>query len=257
MRLGQLARKLSLRPAEIVEFLAGQGIPLEANSNTRMEDGLVMLVVKKYAPDSLVEVESELKAVVDEVTEEKEQDQVNNVDDIEESAIESVQPVQSLTAQTTSFETEVIRVPKIELSGLKVLGKIELAEPKKNELQEGNASSESTQEEQKSRSEKKSHKTNGKRNLHKQKRIPNQPWKNPLELQREQEAKEAEEKRQLSMAQKKEKRKKYYETKAKVKVKPKREKPAGDLSKNEMVTIIKPAPKTVFGKFLRWLTRDM
>ena len=257
MRLGQLARKLSLRPAQIVEFLANQGLPLEVNSNTRMEDGLVLLVVKKYAPDSLVTIESELKAIDDEIIEEVEQKTENEVEAPLNEPVEMVKQVGE-SRQSSLPEIEVIRAPKIELSGLKVLGKIELTVPKKNNdvLLEAQTDSSTTQGELQVRPVKKISKFNEKRDKQKQKRSFDQTWENPLELKREQEAKEAEEKRLIQLAQEKEKRKKYYEAKAKISKKPKRVKPENDEPKFEITSKNKSMPKTWFGKFMRWLTNN-
>ena len=56
MRLGQLARKLALRPDEIVEFLSAKNIQIEDNSNTKLEDDHVTLIIKKFAPSMLTEI---------------------------------------------------------------------------------------------------------------------------------------------------------------------------------------------------------
>ena len=50
MRLGQLARKLALRPAEIVEFLAINHIQVDEGSNTKLEDDHVTLIMTQFAP---------------------------------------------------------------------------------------------------------------------------------------------------------------------------------------------------------------
>src|SRR5687767_2505174 len=50
MRLGQLARKLTLRQIEIVDFLASQNIQIEDGSNTRLEDQHADLVIAHFAP---------------------------------------------------------------------------------------------------------------------------------------------------------------------------------------------------------------
>src|SRR5689334_19628909 len=115
MRLGQLARKLSLRPAQIVEFLSQHNIQIEDNSNTRIEDQHAELVVNHFAPGTFQQVEL--------------------ADEPEETApVEAELPViVTDSSEQTTIEPEVIRVQKIELSGLKVLGKIELPEPKKKE----------------------------------------------------------------------------------------------------------------------------
>ena len=55
MRLGQLARKLELRPAEIIEFLATKNIVIEGDANAKVEDNYVALVFQQFAPDMEVE----------------------------------------------------------------------------------------------------------------------------------------------------------------------------------------------------------
>ena len=55
MRLGQLARKLELRPAEIIEFLATKNILIEDDANAKVDDNYVALVFRQFAPDKEVE----------------------------------------------------------------------------------------------------------------------------------------------------------------------------------------------------------
>ena len=51
MRLGQLARKLELRPAEIIEFLATKNILIEDDANAKVEENYVTLVFRHFAPE--------------------------------------------------------------------------------------------------------------------------------------------------------------------------------------------------------------
>jgi len=51
----QLARKLELRPAEIVSYLALNSIQIESGGNTRLEDEYVKLILQKFAPQGLSE----------------------------------------------------------------------------------------------------------------------------------------------------------------------------------------------------------
>ena len=51
MRLGQLARKLELRPAEIIEFLATKNIVIEEDANAKVEDNYVTMVFRQFAPE--------------------------------------------------------------------------------------------------------------------------------------------------------------------------------------------------------------
>ena len=55
MRLGQLARKLELRPAEIIEFLATKNILIEDDANSKVDENYVTLVFQQFAPDREVE----------------------------------------------------------------------------------------------------------------------------------------------------------------------------------------------------------
>lgn len=251
MRLGQLARKLSLRPAQIIEFLALQNIQIEDSSNARIEDSHVLLVVQKFAPESLEKIVEEADEV--EVIEE--------IPPIENNQSVVEEPVPQVQSEETKVvdEVEVIRVPKIELSGLKVLGKIELPEPKKKEStpeQVDNVNSPSVTEEEPSTEQKPMvQKPKGKKTHAKRERSKQGEWKNPLEQQRERETREAQEKKRMEIEQEKEKRKKHYQQKVKATTQPKRVKPAKEESAK-----VKPAnttqPKTWVGKFWKWLRSD-
>jgi hypothetical protein len=254
MRLGQLARRLSLRPAQIVEFLANNNIQLDPNSNTRLEDSHVSIIVQKYAPESLTAIVSE----PDEIEE------VAQVIEVELPIAEPVVVQQPLTEEVkTTEEIEVIRVPKIELSGLKVLGKIELPEPKKKEPVTEQKPEEVVEGaiegsvEEKTVIEKPVRPRNPNRKPAHQKRERSQQheWKNPLELKREREARETEDKKRRDIERERERRKKHYEEKVKAVAQPKRAKAAKEqpvVRKRPVDT--RPVPKTWFGKFLRWWT---
>lgn len=241
MRLGQLARKLSLRPIQIVEFLAQQNIQIEDKSNIRMEDNHVILVVQKFAPASLESIVTEADEIDNDIVEnemEPQPAQSETEENIPAVEIDNLQPVS---------EPEVIRVPKIELTGLKVVGKIELPEPKKkDEVSEQTASESGSEKTLKSRKPK--------TNPAKQKRSPEKPWKNPMELHREREAREAEDKRRAAIERDKEKRKKYYEQNVKSKIQSKRVKPVKDQSEKIPKPVVESEPGSWLVRFWRWLT---
>lgn len=242
MRLGQLARKLSLRPAQIIEFLAQSNIQIEDNSNSRIEDSHVEMVVKFFAPDMLNQV-----VEVEEIEESEEVVEISVP--VIEPEIESVaEPVVAEVTEESqpSSEPEVIRVPKIELSGLKVLGKIDLPEPKKKEVV-------SEEGENPDASEKPERKRNTKRDGKERRQQPRN-LRNPVEAQREREARQAEEKRRLEIEREKERRKKHYENKRKSQTQPKREKFTKQPPEIRRSVDTRPVPKTWFGKFLRWWT---
>ena len=66
MRLGQLARKLELRPAEIIEFLATKNIVIEDDANAKVEDNYVTMVFRQFAPEMEAENIPEVDATCDE-----------------------------------------------------------------------------------------------------------------------------------------------------------------------------------------------
>lgn len=234
MRLGQLARKLSIRQSEIVDFLQHQNIQIEDGSNTRLEDSYVVLIMKQYAPAREEEVIAEL------ANEKQTEERI-------EAVKEEDQPMPVLP-ELNDEKPEVIRVPKIELSGLKVVGKIELPEPRKKEDKSADVEfpKELTPEQ---KLEERPHKTDRKAIQHKKER-KQRSQVNPLALQREREAREAAEKRRIQAEREKEKRKQHYHNKVKT-VRP--AKPV-KLAKVESVsTPSVPQPTTWWGKFLKWL----
>src|SRR5258708_24900607 len=122
MRLGQLARKLAIRPVEIVDFLTGQNIPVDANSNTRLNNDQVALVILQFAPGQAKEVTADL-------TDEEEAD-INKVP-LVKTVVTGPQTTRAagteiLTTETSAEKAELIKAPKVELPGLKVLGKIDI-----------------------------------------------------------------------------------------------------------------------------------
>ncbi|MFZ2906394.1 MAG: hypothetical protein WAZ98_09340 [Cyclobacteriaceae bacterium] len=241
MRLGQLARKLSLRPSQIVDFLAQQNIQIEDGSNTRMDEGHVELVVRHYAPEILEQIVQE--------ADEPEITTANATASVVEESNTVVDEVEKSDLPVGEGEPEVIRVQKVELSGLKVLGKIDLPEPKKKEP--------ATAQQPESQSS-----DAGTKPLHSKKKTDRRgkersyqrPSRNPIEVQREREAREAEAKRQATIANEKEKRKKHYEERRKAAFQPKRVKPVKEQPEARTSFDKRPVPTTWFGKFLRWWT---
>jgi hypothetical protein len=246
MRLAQLARKLTIRPTVIVDFLTQHNIQIEDGSNTRLEDAYVDLIMKKFAPARAAEIAAELRL-------EKE---IELKADLAEEKIEiiSQSPVlENLTFSSTDIlaeKIEVIKAPKVELSGLKVLGKIELPEPKKKEIE---PLAEQAQSDQPITAEvAKPPRQENRKPFINRKEVSNQrPVKNSIALERERKAQEAEKKQRERQKQEKEKRTLYYLSKVKVVAPIKSIK----LVKEEVEEFIPsaPAPKTIWGKFMKWL----
>ncbi len=241
MRLGQLARKLSLRPSQLVDFLATKQINLEEGSNARLQDDHVTAIVTYFAPERLQEIVTQSKAeeVVVEVTPEVIPEPVEIKEEMEVQ-IENIQPEEPQ-------EIELIKAPKVELTGLKVLGKIELPEPKKKEISTQPESTEEQEQEEKIKSRP------AKRNApSRTDRQPNQKeWKNPIAVQREREAREAEEKRKDALEREKEKKRMHYLSK--VKTEPTKAVRVYDEPKEVKAKVVVAPPKTLWGKFIKWL----
>ncbi|MBA4053381.1 MAG: hypothetical protein C0490_01590 [Marivirga sp.] len=253
MRLGQLARRLALRPGEIVEFLARNNIHIDEGTNTRLDDAYVKLIQDRYAPD-LNAVTTTLSP--EEITQQAPVEAEHIVQETVEAGELKVEAYQEKTGQEeekTELEegvSDVIKAPKVSLSGLKVLGKIELPEPKKKDpLPELTTEQpEVLQDEKKPREEIRTN-FNQKRNRPQQRQA-----KNPIALQREKEAQEEQKQRQEKADREKEKRKQNYYKKVKMSPPTKAaklvEEPTMQMSAEELAE----PPKTWLGKLIKWLT---
>lgn len=205
-----MARRLGISPSDIVGFLGAQDI----DTNSRLDQETVTKVIGHFAPEKL-----ELPIEEPEV---------------EETPAPPVAAEQSSEQAAEETPVEVIRVSKVELQGLKVLGKIDLPEPRKK----AEPTPAEQQPEQQTRKEF-------------QKRREQRDWKNPLEAKRQQEARDKERKKKEQAEKQKEKRTSHYYSKVK-------SVPTKAVRRFEEQTVVedvevKEPPKGIFGRFLRWL----
>jgi hypothetical protein len=237
MRLGQLARKLEVRPIDLVEFLAKQNIYLEDNANTKIEAAHAALALRHFAPHL------QLEDVPDADTQSVETNTVLTTPDAEpvKSTVSSEDTVAA--SEENPARPEVIKAPKVELSGLKVLGKIDLPEPKKKQPEPAPESAEAE-------TPKDVGKERRSQNLKRQSR----PAKNPIALQREHEAAEAQKKREEELKLQKERRTKNYLKKVKAHQPTKAAKLIKEQAEEMSAAHFEEPPKTWWGKFLKWLT---
>lgn len=248
MRLGQLARKLSLRPSQLVDFLSEKNIETQEGSNARLDDVHVEWIIQEFAPERLEEIlhpiaEEKLPEVIVEESVAIEPEITTEVKQEEPVAETEDQPASEVKQE----EPEVIRVQKIELSGLKVLGKIDLPEPKKKEVKTDESGADATQSDKR--------KSGGSaKSKHQRRERDQRNLRNPLEVQRQREAREREEKRKADLEREKEKRKHHYQNKVKQVQQPKRVKPAKETAVVKKPVDTRPVPKSWLGKFLRWWT---
>lgn len=232
-----MSRKLGISTSQIISFLAARDITIGEDSNTKIEDEHAKWVTQKYAPE-LVE------SVAVTISEEK----VQPIVVIEPSIIEVAEPIVAVTNnESPSIEAEqlpeLIKAPKIELSGLKVLGKIEIPEKKKKEIVEG-IENQSAETENKPSLDR--------RPLPIRREFDNRPRKNPVTLQREKEEREMEMKRKEEILRAKERKAYHYQSKVKSQAAPKRIKMVEE-PVEETITPEEKAPTTVWGKFKKWL----
>jgi hypothetical protein len=245
MRLGQLARKLSVRPSELVDFLTTHNIPTDSGANTRLEDEQVKQIVLQFAPSRLDELMNEVKeeaieaeAPIASVVEEP----IQITEPIAEPVVVKEEALSIEAVSTENTEVEVIKAPKVELQGLKVIGKIELPEVKKKTTAETESETKEVAEERKPRSDK--------RNPRRERTEQQRPWKNPIAIQREQEAQEAERMRKEKLEREKELRTQKYLKK--VKSAPTKSAKRMEETVIEMTEDVTEAPKTLWGKIVRW-----
>ncbi len=254
MRLGQLARKISIRQSDMVDFLAKTGVVVINESNVRLEDEHVKNILQHFAPNFLNEKIEEVETVVPEAI------VVEPIfpSPVQEKVVPQEEVVLKIGIPSIEVEqeekTEVIKAPKVDLPGLKVLGKIELPEPKKKEIapleeadkvEEQVTNSDVSSKPQIQRS----------RVLQDNKRErPNRSAVNSIALQREHDARAAEEKRKTDAIQEKEKRTEYYLKRVKVNAPTKAARIYAEPVDQYTSSLMKEEPKTLLGKFLRWLT---
>jgi hypothetical protein len=243
MRLAQLARKLTIRPTAIVEYLIEHNIQIDDGSNTRLEHTHIALIMQKFAPAKAAEVAAELAI-------EKETEEALVLE--EPAAIVAPQNIpESNTFSDSAEKIEVIRPQKIELTGLKVLGKIELPELKKKEAEALLNQTQQQEESVLAEPEKKPPQENRKPYPSRKETGTQRPLKNPIALQREREALQAEKRKRAQAEREKEKRTQHYLKKVKVASPTKSLK----LVKEEVEEMepLAPVPKTWWGKFMKWL----
>lgn len=258
MRLGQLARKLALRPSQIVDYLATQQIFPDEGSNARLSDEVTERVILHFAPARLNEImvpeEKNSETILPPASVQEEEPVAVKTEEI---ATVEITPSPAISVAQEKSEIEVIKAPKVELSGLKVLGKIELPEPKKKVAAETESpeSTEGVEEEGKQIpvTEKKSRRSEPRAQTQPRREYTARPARNPIALQREEQARKEEEKRKARLEREKEKRTQYYLQRVKTGQPTKAAKIVSEPTESFSLKEEKPAPKTWLGKFLRWL----
>ena len=228
MRLGQLARHIAISPSEILDFLQSRGFACEVGTNARLSEEQIRTVLQKFSPERIGEVVTLV------AEEDKPETDDTNSQTLGDSGVDAVPSPES---------AETIRAPKIELQGLKVVGKIELPEPRKKQADRAPEPPVGHQEKSKS------YKGREQR--------PQRTWINPLEKQRMREAREAEERKRKLAEQRKEVRTAaYLSRQEKIKANSRAKQKANSKIEEAIreVRVKKPKPSSFFGRLWHWLT---
>jgi hypothetical protein len=249
MRLGQLARKLTIRPADVVAALRQGSLPPDSNSNTRLTNEQVKEVVQFFRPGNWSALVQEFLAE-DDLGSESSAEQPSPLHLITEPPVNEPPAIGLSTWPSLQPEEkpELIKAPKIELPGLKVVGKIELPEKKHKEtIIRQNEEMPQPAPAQRRHRVKSARKQFGNRNK-----------VNPVAAARERQQRELEKQKRLKEERDKERRTKKYLAKVS---KYKRIKPLNPASPStkHVDPVVAPVihhPATFWGKFKKWLFRD-
>ena len=291
MRLGQLSRQTKLNTSDIVEYLADQGITIKSGSNAKVNDEYVELVYSGFNLEPPAETsETEVAADVNEPESEGaleqstetlvETDDVpvisdphseisdlyEGLDDDEEFSAEEIVEIKARIEAKKIAKDEadrpenpnLIKAPKVSLQGLKVIGRIDLPEPKvKKELQEEEAVTVEDKVEAPKPVEVVRHK---KRNAGRNRQSSHNRKAdiNPVELQRQRAEKAVRERKKRELRKEKERKRKHYHkvTQEKKKEVIRKEKPLVEATPEVKKPVLKPKKVTrgnFMSRFWRWL----
>jgi len=303
MRLGQLSRKIGVQQSRISTFLEEKNYTLEAGSNSKLTEEqeqlikthfdyveeeatlvadilhtdapatdtldsnapVVDILKKEATPVANILNEEEDAAASDTSTEEIVENGAPEL--VEESTTVTDLP-KEIVPSTEETTDEVIRAPKLKLDGLKVVGKIDLPEPKIKEEAATAADSTETKEEAatvadspqkkgtandseeiKEKPVRKKINQRGSQNRRPERRILTLAEKREREerTKKKLEKERKEEEKQFRAA--------YYESKMRERkpVAAKKKKRKANIQEEQRPEEITPAPTTLVGKFLKWL----
>lgn len=272
MRLAQLARKIGITQSEIVNVLSGKGLEISENGNSKLSEEEVELIYAHFNIESeqdtpLSDAVETPQTIEEPVAAEEEESKEAQTDiaEVEQPKVDDNEIAAGLKEESTSdepdsakhltstdpgpsdeeieAEKEVIRAKKVKLEGIKVLGKIELPEPKEK-LEE---------EPKEPKKEKLLKKKTDKRNKRKSKGRKQLSYSEKIKREEEQALREKKKKERRI----KEKKKKHYFEKVQPKVaaKPKK-KTTQKKVKNTTPKRVKPQYKNPIRKFWAWLNGE-
>lgn len=282
MRLGQFARKLDVKPSEIADFLNSEhGQEISVHPNSKIPEAFLDLVKDKFSPQSIQkeseqselsttnvsvekapESEIEMSTPVEEVNIQKDETETETNDavisspdveievtnSLEEASNDETSPLKEwqrgeFVPDELKEQAETIKAPKIDLEGLKVVGKIDLPEKPVAEPQ-----TDTELKEKRSNKKSKQNVRNGKRKYTKEEREAFAAKKK--QKAHEKRVKEQEEQRRKAHYEK------ILEAQKNNPKKKKKVKKVSENHQNQKKKEKKPEPTTLWGKFKRWLNDE-
>lgn len=252
MRLAQLARKLSLNQAEIVGFLASNNIQIEESANAKLDDDQTQLIVQHFAPNLQLSITEELSPLEAEKFIDEEINIPVTEPEAEELIMQPLSVEEELQPEATEDKSEIIRAPKVELTGLKVLGRIELPEKKKKDEVEENTDTVLNEEKTKEQEVEKKIIPHREAVRHDRKKSLPRPAKNPLAIAREHELAKEQEKRKAETERRKQIKAQNYAKKIQQTTPQKRAKI--DKKPIKIKRVVQQKPKSLWARFIKWLT---
>lgn len=296
MRLAQIARKLKVKTSEVVAFVEEKFDDQMLNApNTKVPDAYVQDIIERFTatPEAQVNEDSgrsnqkinEAKKTVDSdldtatasegktiSSSEKENSLTTKQDSTSEIEEHNPGEIDSDDIDELNIEDGVIKAPKVEVQGIKVVGKIELPKTKeelaeelpqeehKEDQTENDADSTDIDQAEKPEKKTKVSPVQKKKKSSRRKK----PERKPTSHQ-EQEAlaqKQHEERMKEEKLREKKKKKAHYEkmmqdrqqkSSKKSKTSPSKLKEISKKNKSAQPKPTKKEPKTLWGKFMRWL----
>ncbi|MGB0934030.1 MAG: hypothetical protein ACPGU5_07085 [Lishizhenia sp.] len=282
MRLGQLARRLEINAKDIVTYLEKEHqISITNHPNSKLPEDSLDAILENFKPSPVEEMNKALEIEpIEDISRPVEPEQVANEVEIEieepetHVAAAEVEPTNEPTEVKEKIEADdepvieeeesaplniidgIIKAPKVDLEGIKVVGKIDLPEPKKvEEVTEseaepstiGAATDAPIQKAPEEKPAKKEKKKPSKSNTRKR----------PTAQELEERRKAREEKQRLEeIKKKKEKKKAYYQQQVlgQKSTKPKTKSTNKTANKTKKKTAPKEKrPTSLWGKFIFWL----
>lgn len=243
MRLVQLARLLQISPSLLEDFLKNRNAVF-SGAHSRLTNQDIAAAVTHFAPEKMHEVLAFGDVAEEQSDEETSIDQTH----VHDSASEVTSAQQRSDDSDDSDDkstVEVIRAPKVELPGLRVVGKIELPEPIKRESTEVGRN-------ENPRVVKPGRQPFDRKDGRQPRRNDNS--RNPLQEKREREQREAEERRKEEARQAKERRTlAYIKQQSQRDKKSAAPKPRQKAESGNKPVVTGHRSTSWFGRFWRWL----